>query len=39
MMVLIIKKMQFSYHVIIQHLFRPLDKEFVILNNRSISLG
>jgi hypothetical protein len=31
--------MQFSYHVIIQHLFRPLDKEFVILNNHNISLG
>jgi hypothetical protein len=31
--------MQFSYHVIIQHLFRSLDKEFVIFNNRNISLG
>jgi hypothetical protein len=31
--------MQFSYHVIIQDLFRSLDKEFVVLNNRSISLG
>jgi hypothetical protein len=39
MMVLIIKEMQFSYHVIIQHLFRPIEKEFVIFNNRSISLG
>jgi hypothetical protein len=38
-MILIIKEMQFSYHVIIQHLFRPLDKEFVIFNNCSISLG
>jgi hypothetical protein len=48
-MVLIIKEMQFSYHVAIQHLFRPLNKElhlfrplnkeFVVLNNRSISLG
>jgi hypothetical protein len=39
MMVLIIKEMQFSYYVIIQHLFRPLDKEFVVLNNCNISLG
>jgi hypothetical protein len=39
MIVLIIKEMQFSYHVIIQHLFRPLDKEFIILNNHNISLG
>jgi hypothetical protein len=39
MMVLIIKEMQFNYHVIIQHLFRPLGKEFVILNNRNIFLG
>jgi hypothetical protein len=31
--------MQFSYHVVIHHLFRPLNKEFVILNNCSISLG
>jgi hypothetical protein len=31
--------MQFSYHVIIQHMFRPLDNEFVILNNYNISLG
>jgi hypothetical protein len=38
-MVLIIKEMQFSYHVVIQHLFRPLDKEFVVLDNRNISLG
>jgi hypothetical protein len=38
-MVLIIKEMQFSYHVVIQHLFRPLKKEFVIFDNRSISLG
>jgi hypothetical protein len=38
-MVLIIKEMQFSYHVIIQHLFTPLDKEFVALNNCIISLG
>jgi hypothetical protein len=38
-MVLIIKEMQFSYHVVIQHLFRPLDKEFVVLNNCSISIG
>jgi hypothetical protein len=38
-MVLIIKEMQFSYHVVIQHLFRPLDKEFVVLNNRNIPLG
>jgi hypothetical protein len=38
-MALIIKEMQFSYHVIIQHLFIPLDKEFVVLNNRNISLG
>jgi hypothetical protein len=30
--------MQFSYHVIIQHLFRPLDKKFVILSNHNISL-
>jgi hypothetical protein len=38
-MVLIIKEMQFSYHVIIQHLVTPLDKEFGVVNNRSISLG
>jgi hypothetical protein len=31
--------MQFSYHVVIQLLFRPLDKEFVVLNNRNIFLG
>jgi hypothetical protein len=29
-MVLIIKEMQFSYYVVIQHLFTPLDKEFVV---------
>jgi hypothetical protein len=33
------KKIQLSYHVISQHLFRPLDKKFVVFNNRSISLG
>jgi hypothetical protein len=38
-MVLTIKEMQFSYHVVIQHLFTPLDKEFVIFNNCNISLG
>jgi hypothetical protein len=38
-MVLIIKEMQFSYHVVIQHLFRPLNKEFVVFKNRNISLG
>jgi hypothetical protein len=31
--------MQFSYHVIIQDLFRPLEKEFVVFNNHIISLG
>jgi hypothetical protein len=31
--------MQLSYHVVSQHLFRPLDKKFVIFNNRNISLG
>jgi hypothetical protein len=31
--------MQFSYYIIIQYLFRPLEKEFVILNNCNISLG
>jgi hypothetical protein len=37
-MVLIIKQMELSYHVVIQNLFRPLDKEFVVLNTRNISL-
>jgi hypothetical protein len=31
--------MQLSYHVISQHLFRPLDEKFVVFTNRSISLG
>jgi hypothetical protein len=38
-MVLIINEMQFSYHVVLQDLFRPLEKEFVVFNNCSISLG
>jgi hypothetical protein len=38
-MVLIIKQMELSYHVVIQNLFRPLDKEFVVLNTRNISLN
>jgi hypothetical protein len=38
-MVLIIKEMQFSYHVVMHHLFRPLEKEFVLFNSCNISLG
>jgi hypothetical protein len=30
--------MQLSYHVVSQHLFRPLDKKFVLFNSHSISI-
>jgi hypothetical protein len=33
------KEMQLSYHVVRQHLFRPLDKKFVLFNCCSISIG
>jgi hypothetical protein len=31
--------LKLKYHVVIQYLFAPLDKDFVVLNNRNISLG
>jgi hypothetical protein len=31
--------MQLSYHVVSQHLLRPLDKKFVLFNSCSMSIG
>jgi hypothetical protein len=31
--------MQLIYHVVSQHLFRPLDKKFVLFKSRNISIG